>query len=122
MSYYRTGTVSPKDMAPEEKGPSMNAASAVVDAPRRNPVRTALVAVATVGFAVVRRRRTGRACDDFVALAADPTLGFDESVLDDIDWTQQNLSTREVELLRLAASADRGRPVVAERTPAGTLT
>lgn len=115
MSYYRPGTVNPKDMAPEhQKGPSM--ITAVADAPRRNIFRRAagavIATVATVGFAMLRKRRAPKVVEH--SLVVNPNLRLDESVLGGPEWmawAEKNLSARELELLRLAQSPDRGRPV-----------
>jgi hypothetical protein len=116
MSYYRPGTVTPKDMAPvPEKGPTMIAAAA--DGPSNNIFRRAwgavIATVAAVGFAMLRKRRAPRVVEH--SLVVNPDLRLDESVLGGAEWmawAEKNLSARELELLRLAESSDRGRPVV----------
>lgn len=83
--------------------------------------RAVLFAAAGVGAAASyafwprHSRRQNLAPD----LLVDPSLSIDESVFSSsewIEWAETNLSARELALVKLARSADRGRPV--ERVPA----
>jgi hypothetical protein len=97
-----------------EKGPTMIVAAA--DRPSNNVFRRAWAAViatvATVCFAMLRKRRAPKVVEH--SLVVNPNLRLDESVLGGAEWmawAEKNLSARELELLRLAESSDRGRPV-----------